>query len=190
MEKERSSKADGLVLVIIMSTILIILGLVLYINPEFEFSIFIRILASLMVIYGIVEMAYYWAKGEYTNIHSYRFAIGLIVGTLGVYIMVKASQFNSMVVPMTGALLLVVAVVMLQYALQIRMLQGKAFAVSMVLAAVVYLISLFAFLDPGDVFENNLKVLYVLTTLSGVLGLISMLLTVVRIKNYEKPQVL
>ena len=183
-ENKTRSSAEGLTVVLLLSAILITIGTISYLYPErVQFAEFCRTMGVVLIVFGLVKIGLYLFRGEYRNITNYDFSIGLIIASLGVSGISAAEQLGENDVQFMGILILVDAVIMIQYALQIRIMDGKMFPFAMVIAVGVYVFALLAIIEPGGIFHINAKLFSILTAVSGVLGLVSMILVWFRSRN-------
>ena len=186
MSKENNTKTsrEGLTVVLLLSVVLITIGTISYLYPEkIQFAGFCRTVGVVMIAFGLVKAALYLVRGEYRNITNYDFTIGLIVASLGACGITAAEQLGENGVQFMGILILIDAVIMIQYALQIRIMDGKMFPFAMVVAVAVYVFALTAVTEPKGIFYRNEPLFSILTAVSGVLGLVSMCLVWFRSRN-------
>ena len=189
MNNTTEAKAiDGMAVVLTISILIIGFGAVMLLNPDLSLGFFTSLLGFLMIVYGLIKIAFYWVKGEYRNVSNYDFSIGLITATLGAVVLVNKDRIAANGVWFLGLLILVLAVINIQYALQIRVMDGKLFPVVLIFAIATYIIAMLALTGPGGIFEKNLKLFYELMIASGVMGIISMALVAIRSRNLAKEE--
>lgn len=193
MHKEKNNKTkssmEGLTVVLLLSIVLIAIGAISFLYPErVQFAGFCRTMGVVMIAFGLVKAGLYLARGEYRNITNYDFTIGLIVASLGVCGITAAEQLGENGVQFMGILVLIDAVIMIQYALQIRIMDGKVFPFAMATAVGVYVFALLAIIEPANIFHTNESLFSILTAVSGVLGLVSMCLVWFRSRNLTREE--
>ena len=190
MKENIQKETGGLIAVLVLSLMLIGIGILLFFIPTLTFSIIIRLFASAMIAFGIAKVAIYWAREHYKNVLNYDFSIGIITATIGVFALIKADDLNLSAVPFMGAMVLATAMIMFQYALQLRVMNGALFPFALILSIAVYLVSLLAFLDPLDVFSAHPGIFFIICAICGALGLLSLCLTAFRSHRFAKEEAL
>ncbi|MBR1627689.1 MAG: hypothetical protein IJ679_00280, partial [Lachnospiraceae bacterium] len=80
------------------------------------------------------------------------------------------------------------AVIMIQYALQIRFMDGRLFPLAFLLAVSVYAFGMLVIIEPRRIFHIHGQLFSILIAVSGVLGLLSLLLAWIRTRNLTKEE--
>ena len=185
---ESNNRLGGQITAVILSLVIIVIGVALYMYPDINFATFIWAFGVIMIAYGLIRAALYWVKNEYRDVKNYDFAIGLMEASVGIWMMTSSETLGESGVQIMGLAIMVDAVVMIQYALQIRMMDGKAFKFSIACAMLVYVLSLVALVEPGRIFSKNMRVFSVLMALSGAMGLLLMVLAIIRSRNLAREE--
>ena len=188
-EKEVNGRSyEGLLAVLLLSAALIGVGVILLLYPDIRFENFCRLLGGVMAVFGLWKIIRYLIRAEYRNITNYDLSIGLILASIGVCLISEAARFGQSGVQFMGFLVLISAVIMIQYALQIRFLDGKLFPLALIIALANYAFGMLAIVEPRSLFHTFSKLFYILLIVSGVCGLFSLCLAWVRTRNKTKEE--
>ena len=156
--------------------------------PDIQFDNFCRFLGGILIVFGLWKMIRYMHNAEYRNITNYDLSAGLVMMSVGVCVISTAPRLGESGPAFLGFLVLLDAVIMIQYALQIRFLDGKLFPLAIVLALLNYAFGMISIVDPRQLFHIYDRLFSILLVVSGICGLISLCLAWVRIRNKIKEE--
>ncbi len=179
---------EGVFTALFISIALVALGVVMWRFPEIEYANFYRFLGIAVVIFGLARIIRYLLRNEYRTIKSYGLSIGLLMASIGVCVFNAAERLRQASVQFIGIFVLINAVIMLQYAIQIHIMDGRMFPLAMILALLVYTFGMAAIIEPHNIFHIYTVGFSFGVGLAGVFGLISLSLTVIRIRNLEREE--
>lgn len=175
---------EGLVFVILLSVALIVTGSLMLYDPELlSFEKICALIGIGLILYGIIKIVVYVLKKSYRSITNYDFTIGLICASMGACALSQASRWGANGISFLGVCILLNAVVMVQYAIQIRFMDGRVFPFALGMAVGVYVFAMLAIIEPAGIFYEHSTLFSALTALSGILGLVSMGMVWIRSRN-------
>ena len=191
MKREMTEKRsyEGVVVVVLLSIALIVVGGMMFWYPErVRFDTFCQTAGVVLTAFGVVKICLYFIQQRYRSIMDYSFTAGLIIASAGVSGIANAEALGANGTRFLGMLVLADAVVMIQYALQIKIMDGKGFLAAALMAAGVYVFAMLAIAEPGGLFELNQTAFSLLTAVSGVFGLVTMGLTWLRSRSLKREE--
>ena len=187
-KEKNKNTADSLLSVVVISALLIVIGVIFLMYPELSITTLVYLAAVLLWIYGLIRIAIYWSRKEYLNIKNYDFSFGVCSVTIGVILFVNAAMIGEKGIVFLGFCILSLSIIILQYALQIRIMNGLLFPFVLLIAVFEYIVAMIAILGLENFFDNHKTVFYVCMILCGILSFVSMGLTAFRSHNLKKEE--
>ena len=185
--KEKVSAKDrGLGGVFAVSVSFIVLGLLLLFVPQIKPVYIAYVLSIAFVVVGIIWIVQYFLTESYRNINRYGFSAGTLFVILGICAMLKAEAISGYFLLCMGILILVMGVVKLQNALDLKALKDPAWKAVLGLALAVIICAVIVILNPFQKMEDLAHFTYIIMVADGIFSIISILCLAIRLKKYEK----
>lgn len=187
--KEKLSVKDrglGLGGVFAVSVIFIALGLLLLFVPQIKPVYIAYVLSIAFVVVGIIWIVQYFLTESYRNINRYGFSAGTLFVILGICAMLKAEVISGYFLLCMGILILVMGVVKLQNALDLKALKDSTWKAVLGLALAVIICAVIVIMNPFRKTEDLARFTYIIMVADGIFSIISMLCLAIRLKKYEK----
>ncbi len=188
LQRQGSKIPVGPTGVILLSLLFIVVGVAKLINDELSMNIVYYAVAFSMVGIGVAKISMYFVRKDYLDLTKYGFSIGVFLVILGFCVLIREEDLYDMTMEFFGMLILVEVVILLQYAIQIRLMGGRGmwWIIAFVLFASV--MAVLSIAQPGDIFHHFPQVYYTLLCVCGACGLLSMLLVKVRKEGLLKEE--
>ena len=183
MTKPKQGISIGVLAEIFLSLLFIVFGVIMLTPGGIPVIYFYYAVAALLCLLGLFAVCGYFIKKEYLDMTKYGFSVGLFMMIAGICMAVRARDFADTHVELFGMLLLINSVILLQYAIQVRMMEGKAAGVVMAFTAIEDVIAIISITEIGNIFQKFPQVYFGLLIFCGAIGLLSMIL--VRYRMYK-----
>lgn len=187
--KEKLSSKDrgmGLGGVFAVSAIFIVLGLLLLLVPQIKPVYIAYAMSIAFVVVGIIWIVQYFLTEAYRNINRYGFSAGTLCVILGICAMLKAEAISGYFLLCMGILILVMGVVKLQNALDLKALEASTWKAVLGLALAVMICAVIVIMNPFQKTEDLARFTYIIMVADGIFSIISILCLAVRLKKCEK----
>ncbi len=188
IENNKNSSWAGALGNILLSGMFVALGFLMLLIPDMKLIFFCYGIGCVFLICGICFIVRFFIKEEYRRLSSYGFSAGTLLVILGGCALIRSQQIAGYAQFFLGILVLLEGIIILQNALQLKYLQGKLWAVNLVMALLAVLGALLILLDVKPVLGRFPDFLYYLLIYAGIAGLISFLYVAFRIHQYELEQ--
>lgn len=187
-DEQRMPNVAGTIGVVMMELLLIFLGVAELFQGRFSIHGLCYIVCCLLVIWGIWLMGRYVIKEEYRDIANYGFTVGTAAVVLGIAGLIGVNVLVSVISLCLGWIMLLLAAVMVQNAVQILNCKGKAWGASLIFAIVTFLCALCVLLDWGKLATRHPWVIDMMYIVSGVFSMWSLILAYRRSKRFEREE--
>lgn len=180
----RTSGRLGTVFLATVAAFFILVGSVMLFVDGMKELYLIYIISSLLIALGIGLIVKYFVTEAYRSMHDYGFSGGALVVILGGGALARAEQMTSQIAAFVGLLVLAVAVVMLQQAMQLHIMRKKAWIAVLVISLVTLLSSALLLFDLQSLTGRVSGFAYWVLLVSGIWTLICMLISGVGVKLF------
>ena len=141
-------------------------------------------ISALLIALGIGLIVKYFVTEAYRSMHDYGFSGGALIVILGGCALARAGQLTTQIAAFVGLLVLAVAVVMLQQAMQLHIMRKKVWTVVLAISLVTLLSSVLLLFDIRTVTGKVTGFEYWVLLISGVLTLLCMLISGIGVKIF------
>lgn len=188
MPQDQLTKTTGLLgtifLVTVAALFILVGGVMLFVDGIKELYL-IYMISALLIALGIGLIVKYFVTEAYRSVHDYSFSGGALIVILGGCALARAVQLTTQIAVFVGLLVLSVAVVMLQQAMQLHIMRKKVWVVVLVIALVTLLASVLLLFDISAVTGNVAGFAYWVLLVAGVLTLLCMLISGIGVKIFQ-----
>lgn len=187
MPQDRLTQTTGRLGTIFLATVALLFilvgGVMLFVDGVKELYL-IYVISALLIALGIGMIVKYFVTEAYRSMHDYGFSGGALVVILGGCALARSGQLTGQIAVFVGLLVLSVAVVMLQQAMQLHIMHKKVWPVVLVIALVTLLASVLLLFDMRSVTEKVSGFAYWVLLVAGILTLLCMLISGIGVKLF------
>lgn len=187
MPQDRLTQTTGRLGTIFLATVALLFilvgGVMLFVDGVKELYL-IYVLSALLIALGIGMIVKYFVTEAYRSMHDYGFSGGALVVILGGCALARSGQLTGQIAVFVGLLVLSVAVVMLQQAMQLHIMHKKVWPVVLVIALVTLLASVLLLFDSRSVTDKVSGFAYWVLLVAGILTLLCMLISGIGVKLF------
>lgn len=188
MPQDQLTQTTGWLGTIFLATVaalfILVGGVMLFVDGIKELYL-IYMISALLIALGIGLIVKYFVTEAYRSVHDYGFSGGALIVILGGCALARAVQLTTQIAVFVGLLVLSVAVVMLQQAMQLHIMRKKVWVVVLVIALVTLLASVLLLFDISAVTGNVAGFAYWVLLVAGVLTLLCMLISGIGVKIFQ-----
>ncbi len=150
---------------ILVSVLLIALSIFLILKPEEIISSLLRVMGILVLVFGLIDSASYFAKQDDTKLFDYGLLKGLMEVTLGILLIFKYEALISIFPMVLGLLIVFINVFKLQLALNLKEVEDS-YLTGVIISALAVILGVLIIFNPFE----SLKVVVIV---SGAVMLLS-----------------
>ena len=187
MPQDQLTRTTGWLGTIFLATVaalfILVGGVMLFVDGIKELYL-IYMISALLIALGIGLIVKYFVTEAYRSMHDYGFSGGALIVILGGCALARAGQLTTQIAAFVGLLVLSVAVVMLQQAMQLHIMRKKVWTVVLAISLVTLLSSVLLLFDIRTVTGKVEGFEYWVLLISGVLTLICMLISGIGVKIF------
>lgn len=187
MPQDQLTRTTGWLGTIFLATVaalfILVGGVMLFVDGIKELYL-IYMISALLIALGIGLIVKYFVTEAYRSMHDYGFSGGALIVILGGCALARAGQLTTQIAVFVGLLVLSVAVVMLQQAMQLHIMRKKVWTVVLAISLVTLLSSVLLLFDIRTVTGKVEGFGYWVLLISGVLTLICMLISGIGVKIF------
>lgn len=187
MPQDQLTRTTGWLGTIFLATVaalfILVGGVMLFVDGIKELYL-IYMISALLIALGIGLIVKYFVTEAYRSMHDYGFSGGALIVILGGCALARAGQLTTQIAAFVGLLVLAVAVVMLQQAMQLHIMRKKVWTVVLAISLVTLLSSVLLLFDIRTVTGKVEGFEYWVLLISGVLTLICMLISGIGVKIF------
>ena len=158
-------------------------GVMLFVHGVKELYL-IYMISALLIALGIGLIVKYFVTEAYRSVHDYGFSGGALIVILGGCALARAGQLTTQIAAFVGLLVLSVAVVMLQQAMQLHIMRKKVWTVVLAISLVTLLSSVLLLFDISAVTGKVEGFEYWVLLAAGVLTLLCMLISGIGVRIF------
>lgn len=183
-----NSRPDGMVMQIVTSLLCAGIGALLLFVPDVNVLYMCYCFCAALIVVGITLTVSYFVSGAYRKLNDYRFAIGILLIILGCIELLRAEILAAEIMFIIGLVTLVLAVIIMQSAVQMRILESKAWIAQLIFTIISMLGAVFVLVDFKPVTGKIKGFAYGVMVVTGVLCLISLIIEAIVLKLVEKKE--
>lgn len=187
MPQDQLTRTTGWLGTIFLATVaalfILVGGVMLFVDGIKELYL-IYMISALLIALGIGLIVKYFVTEAYRSMHDYGFSGGALIVILGGCALARAGQLATQIAAFVGLLVLSVAVVMLQQAMQLHIMRKKVWTVVLAISLVTLLSSVLLLFDIRSVTGKVTGFEYWVLLISGVLTLLCMLISGIGVKIF------
>ena len=187
MPQDQLTRTTGWLGTIFLTTVaalFILVGSVMLFVEGIKELYLIYMISALLIALGIGLIVKYFVTEAYRSMHDYGFSGGALIVILGGCALARAGQLTTQIAAFVGLLVLSVAVVMLQQAMQLHIMRKKVWTVVLAISLVTLLSSVLLLFDISAVTGKVEGFEYWVLLISGVLTLLCMLISGIGVKIF------
>lgn len=187
----RTSGFLGTIFLAAAAVLFIVVGAVMLFVESISELYLTYMVSAILIALGIGLIVKYFVTEAYRSMHDYGFCGGALIVILGACGLARAGQVSAQIAVFVGLLVLAVAMVMLQQAMQLHIMRQKAWTGVLVVSLLTLLASLLLLFDIGSVAERVNKFAYWVLLFSGILTLACMVISGIGVRlflNEEKKE--
>lgn len=171
-------------LVTVAALFILVGGVMLFVDGIKELYL-IYMISALLIALGIGLIVKYFVTEAYRSMHDYGFSGGALIVILGGCSLARAGQLVAQIAAFVGLLVLAVAVVMLQQAMQLHIMRKKVWIVVLVISLVTLLSAVLLLFDIQSVTGKVEGFAYWELLIAGVLALLCLLISGIGVKIFQ-----
>lgn len=156
---------------ILVSVLLIALSIFLILKPEEIISSLLRVMGILVLVFGLIDSASYFAKKDDTKLFDYGLLKGLMGVTLGILLIFKYEALISIFPMVLGILIVFINVFKLQLSLNLKDVDSS-YLTGVIISALAVILGVLIIFNPFE----SLKVVVIV---SGAVILVSELANII-----------
>lgn len=174
----------GTIFLVTVAGLFILVGSVMLFVDGIRDLYLIYMISALLIALGIGLIVKYFVTEAYRSIHDYGFSGGALIVILGGCALTRAEQLTAQIAVFVGLLVLAVAVVMLQQAMQLHIMRKKAWIAVLVISLVTLLSSVLLLFNLGSLTGKVDGFAYWVLLVAGVLTLLCMLISDIGVRIF------
>ena len=187
MPQDQLTRTTGWLGTIFLATVaalfILVGGVMLFVDGIKELYL-IYMISALLIALGIGLIVKYFVTEAYRSVHDYGFSGGALIVILGGCALARAGQLTTQIAAFVGLLVLSVAVVMLQQAMQLHIMRKKVWTVVLAISLVTLLSSVLLLFDISAVTGKVEGFEYWVLLAAGVLTLLCMLISGIGVRIF------
>lgn len=187
MPRDQLTQTTGRLGTIFLATVALLFilvgGVMLFVDGVKDLYL-IYVVSALLIALGIGMIVKYFVTEAYRSMHDYGFSGGALIVILGGCALARAGQLTGQIAVFVGLLVLSVAVVMLQQAMQLHIMRKKVWPVVLAIALATLLSSVLLLFDISSVTGKVDGFAYWVMLISGILALLCMLISGIGVKLF------
>lgn len=189
---EKKKNLFSTVVVSVMAVIFIAVAVLILFVPRIEVKDICYFICGFVVVLGIYMIVRYFMSAGYERLNEYGFSEGVLFVLLGICGLVSAERIAASFLTALGLLLLLSGVIKLQYALDLKCMEDKAWAGFFAVTVLLLGFSVSVILNPFENMEFFQNYTAGILLADGIVEIVNILYLNFRIKAYrqrgEKPQ--
>lgn len=175
----------GTIFLAAVAVLFILVGSVMLFVEGIKELYLIYMISALLIALGIGLIVKYFVTEAYRSMHDYGFSGGALIVILGGSALARSGQLTAQIAVFVGLLVLSVAVVMLQQAMQLHIMRKKVWIVVLVISLLTLLASVLLLFDIHAVTGKIDGFAYWVLLIAGVLTLLCMLISGIGVKVFQ-----
>lgn len=156
---------------LLTSLIYIIIGSVLFFNPQLSITFIIYGVSIILLIYGIIHMINYFKENNGTFYEKFDLVIGAISLGTGIFILVDQILVISIIPFIIGVFLIIKAINLIKQANLLKHYNSKQHKISIILAIIIVISGLYLIFNPIKIVKTLITVIGFLLICMGTFEL-------------------
>lgn len=178
----------GTVFLVTVACLYILVGAVMLFVEGIRELYLTYMMSALLIALGIGLIVKYFVTEAYRSVHDYSFSGGVLVVILGGCALARAGQVSAQIAAFVGLLVLAVAVVMLQQAMQLHIMRKKVWTVVLAIALVTLLTAVLILFDIKSITGKVDGFEYWVLLAAGVLTLLCMVISGIGVRLFLRQE--
>ncbi len=183
MDEKKKSLFSTVVVSVIAVIFIAVAALILFV-PQIEVKDICYFICGFVVVLGIYMIVRYFMSAGYERLNEYGFSEGVLFVLLGICGLVRAERIASSFLTALGLLLLLSGVIKLQYALDLKCMEDKAWAGFFAVTVVLLGCSVSVILKPFEDMEFFQNYTACILLVDGIVEIVNIMYLNFRIKAY------
>lgn len=175
----------GTIFLVTVAALFILVGSVMLFVDGIKDLYLIYMISALLIALGIGLIVKYFVTEAYRSMHDYGFSGGAFIVILGGCALARAGQLTAQIAAFVGLLVLAVAVVMLQQAMQLHIMRKKVWIVVLAISLVTLLSAVLLLFDIQSVTGKVDGFAYWVLLIAGVLALLCLLISGIGVRIFQ-----
>ena len=175
----------GTIFLVTVAALFILVGSVMLFVDGIKDLYLIYMISALLIALGIGLIMKYFVTEAYRSMHDYGFSGGALIVILGGCALARAGQLTAQIAAFVGLLVLAVAVVMLQQAMQLHIMRKKVWIVVLAISLVTLLSAVLLLFDIQSVTGKADGFAYWVLLIAGVLALLCLLISGIGVRIFQ-----
>lgn len=175
----------GTIFLAAAASFFILVGLIMLFVEGIQPLYLTYLMSTLLIVFGIGMIVRYFVTEAYRSMHDYSFSGGALIVILGGCTLARKAEITAQLGTFIGLLVLAVAVVMLQQAMQLHFMQNRMWPVVLVLSLFTIMTSVVLLFDLKVLTERANKLEYWILLIAGIFTLVSMVISAVGVQMYR-----
>lgn len=159
---------------LIVSIAIVCFSIFIIIQPEISVLVAIISLGSIVLIDGLLHIISYFRKSREERTISIELIRGILSSLIGLMIIINPVMFSSFLPIIIGIWIVIQSIVKLQFAFTMKAVSEKNWIIVLLLSIITLLLGLFIIFNP-------FSIVVALTTICGIILLISEILNIIEI---------
>ena len=174
----------GTIFLTAVAALFILVGSVMLFVDGVQEQYLVYMISALLIALGIGLIVKYFVTEAYRSMHDYSFSGGALIVILGGSALARVKELTGQISVLAGLLVLAVAVVMLQQALQMHIMRKSVWAVVLTIAVVTLLAAVVLLFDLRFLTGTIEKIAYWILLIAGILTLLCMVISAIGVKLF------
>ena len=174
----------GTIFLTAVALLFILVGSVMLFVDGVQEQYLVYMISALLIALGIGLIVKYFVTEAYRSMHDYSFSGGALIVILGGSALARAKELTGQISVLAGLLVLAVAVVMLQQALQMHIMRKSVWPVVLTIAVVTLLAAVVLLFDLRFLTGTIEKIAYWILLIAGILTLLCMVISAIGVKLF------
>lgn len=174
----------GTIFLTAVAALFILVGSIMLFVDGVQEQYLVYMVSALLIALGIGLIVKYFVTEAYRSMHDYSFSGGALIVILGGSALARAKELTGQISVLAGLLVLAVAVVMLQQALQMHIMRKSVWPVVLTIAVVTLLAAVVLLFDLRFLTGNIEKIAYWILLIAGILTLLCMVISAIGVKLF------
>lgn len=174
----------GTIFLTAVAALFILVGSIMLFVDGVQERYLVYMISALLIALGIGLIVKYFVTEAYRSMHDYSFSGGALIVILGGSALARAQELTGQIGVLAGLLVLAVAVVMLQQALQMHIMRKSVWPIVLAIAVVTLLAAVVLLFDLRFITGNVEKIAYWILLIAGILTLLCMIISAIGVKLF------
>ena len=188
MMENNNTRPDGMVMQIVTSLLCIATGSLLYFVPNVNMKYMCYCFLAALILVGITLIVSYFVSEAYKKLNDYRFAIGVLLIILGCIELLRVDILTEEIMFIIGFVILILAVIIMQSTVQMKILKSSAWAVQLIFTIVSMIGAILVLVDFKPVMSRVTGFAYIVMMTVGILCLISLVIEAFVLWNIRRKE--